>query len=364
MHEDYYKVLGISKDASQEDIQKAYRTLARKLHPDLNPDDPDAKKKFQKMQEAYEVLGNPEKKQIYDQYGAYGEQYARENPFQYKSQGHPFGAGPFGAGGGSANWSGKGKAAGFNIDDILQMFGTRSGGGRPQGDSFDSSASQSANSAFQQYFDMGMNGEFNRTASSPNSSRKQRSGTDIQQTMSIPFTKAIEGGKASLLITRPNAKKPEEVTFSIPPGIESGKKIRLRELGNPSTAGGRPGDIIITIHVEQHPQFHRVGKNLYLTVPITLKEAVFGGKIDIPSPQGLITMTVPPNSNSGQKLRLKGFGVPMPSVAPGAKSQSDAGDLIAELIVSLPATWSEQDKELLKKMELKTPIEVRHHLHW
>lgn len=351
MHKDYYEVLGVSRDASEEDIQKAYRTLARKLHPDLNPDDPEAKKKFQKMQEAFDVLGDPEKKKVYDQYGAYGEQYARENPFQFKTQGFPFGAGA------STNRSGQGKPAGFNIDDILEMFGGRSGGQSGAGGHYDHSPN-----SFQQFFNMGMDGDFGRASSSTDSARRQRPGTDIHHSLSIPFAKSIQGGKMSFAITRPNSKKPEEVTFSIPPGIESGKRMRLRGLGNPGSSGGPSGDIIITIHVEPHPQFRRIGKDLYLTVPVTLKEAVFGAKIDVPSPRGTVTVTVPPNSSTGQKLRVKGCGVLMPAVSENSKPS--AGDLIVELTVSLPNTWSEHDKKLLQKLEMKDQFNVRHHLHW
>ena len=355
MSEDFYSVLGVQKNASQDEIQKAYRTLARKYHPDMNPDDPSAKKKFQKLQEAFDTVGDPEKRKSYDQFG---------NAFSGHGQ-SPFGAG--GApGGGNTNWSSQ-QGGNFDMDDILRMFGA--GGGRPGmgGDS---------THPFQQFFNMGM-GEadprVNPGSGFAGHNRRKRTesgtkGTDIQHTISISFSKAIKGHKASISLRRPNEPKPETVSFTIPAGVDDGKKIRLRELGNPSQNGGKPGDIIITVRVEPHPQFTRKGRNLMLTVPITLQEAVFGSKIDVPSPRGMVSLTVPPGSTSGMKLRAKGCGVPIPPILGDEtfpqSSSLDAGDLIAELSIVLPRNWSEEDKALIKQLKTRDMIGVRHHLKW
>ena len=363
MSEDYYSVLGVQKNASQDEIQKAYRSLARKYHPDMNPDDPGAKKKFQKLQEAFETIGDPEKRKSYDQFGS---------AFSGRGQ-NPFGAGnPFGSGtgqGNQANW-GPHPGGNFDMDDILRMFGA--GGGQPGR----GGTGGGSEHPFQQFFNMGM-GEadprVNPGAGFTGHNRRKRTessfkGADIHHTITIPFAKAIMGYKASISLRKPNESKPETVSFTIPAGVEDGKKIRLRELGNPSPDGGKPGDIIITVRVEPHPQFQRKGRNLILTVPITLQEAVFGGKIDIPSPRGMVSLTVPPGSTSGMKLRAKGCGVPVPPT-PGddafpQASSPDAGDLIAELSVVLPRNWSEEDKALINQLKTRDMIGVRHHLKW
>ena len=290
MSDDYYSVLNVPKTATKEEIQKSYRTLARKFHPDVNPDDPDAKKKFQKLQEAFDVLGNDEKRKMYDQLGsaAYSAQSSHGNPFHWDpQQGFPF------------SGQGSGRHTNFNIDDILEMFNAQHPGSAGR--------SGAAGGPFQQFFDMGMGAAGSasrpergrrRSTGTSTSSREKAPGSDILQSITIPFAQSVTGGKASISIQRSKSSKPETISFAIPAGVENGKKIRLRGLGNPSDVGGRPGNLIIQVQVEPHPHFQRVGRNLTLTVPITLKEAVFGAKIDIPSPKGQVSLSIPPGSTS------------------------------------------------------------------
>ena len=370
MSEDYYSVLNVPKLATKEDIQKSYRSLARKFHPDVNPDDPDAKKKFQRLQEAFDVLGNDEKRKMYDQFGSAstgqgmpgGGAGPQGKPFYWNpQQGSPF------PGNGRGSKTGN-EGSGFNIDDILEMFSSH----QPQ--SGFTGRSGTAGGPFQQFFDMGMGGagsvprpEKGRRRSTGTSSQEGATGSDILQSITVPFVQSVTGGKASISIQRSKSSKSETISFVIPAGVEDGKKIRLRGLGNPSASGGRSGNLIIQIQVEPHPYFQRVGRNLILTVPITLKEAVFGAKIDIPSPKGQVSLSIPPGSTSGMKLRAKGCGVPVSSVSEDTSSPhnvSDAGDLIAELKIVLPRNWSEQDLELLQKLEAKEQIGVRHQLRW
>jgi len=310
--DEYYQTLGISTTASREEIQKAYRQLARKYHPDLNQNDPKrAKEQFQKVQEAFDVLGNPEKRKVYDQFGV--------SPDQMGSGG---GQGPFqwSFGGGSP-----GRKANFqfdNLDDILQMFGGGGGGG------FGGMPPE----------------EF------INAGRRPSRGRDIEQSLSIPFVLSITGGKADVLLAGG-----QTVSVAIPPGIVGGKKIRLPGLGEAGSGRGA-GNLFLTIHVDEHPCFSRRGNNLYVDVPISLKEAVFGAKIDIPTPKGNVTLTIPPGASSGTKLRVKQCGVALPT--------GGAGDLFATLLVVLPKKWSEADKALLEKLRTELAEPVRQKLRW
>lgn len=342
MSEDYYKILGVSKTATQDDLQKAYRDLARKYHPDMNPDDTAAAtKKFQELQKAYDVLKDPEKRKMYDQfgsdfeqyggrgnpYGAAGNPFGEGGPFQRGAQGgaHPFGQeGPFGSFGGGQ---------GINLNDILGMFGA-GGGTNP--------------------FAETTRGTGRRRKSGP------VRGTDLNTTVNIPFKTAIQGGKLSLNFDRGTGKM-ESMDVTIPAGIENGKKIRLRGLGNSGVNGGTPGDLILTAQVDDHPYFTRQGKTLYVKVPVTLKEAALGAKIDVPTPKGLVAVTVPPGSSTGTKLRLKGYGVPG-SASDGSSKSS--GDLIVELQVVLPKIWSKEDQELLARIDSNLSPLPRRNLHF
>lgn len=327
MSEDYYKILEVSKAATQDEIQKAYRKLARKHHPDLNQEDPKgAKAKFQKVQEAYDILGNPEKRKIYDQFGVSPDQMGSgggQGPHQWS----------FGAGGGGGPFRGGGGGS-FNLDDILKMFGGGGGGGASAGHASD-------------FFGMGGMGGM---------PRRPIAGSDLLRTLSIPLTMSVQGGSVDMKIRRANGKM-ETVGVKIPPGISEGKKIRLAGLGNPGQDGGKPGNLLITIHVEEHPFFSRKDSNLYVKVPVTLKEAVFGAKIDVPTPKGKVTVTVPAGSGSGTKLRIRGCGVQK-------KGDASPGDLYAELYVALPKKWNAEDRALLEKLSTESAKPVREDLKW
>ena len=326
MAEDYYKVLGVAKTASQEEIQKAYRTLARKYHPDMNPDDQEgAKKKFQRLQEAFDTLKDPEKRKQYDQFGSDYERYAGAQGGYGGARG---GANPFGGGfhpqGGGFDWSGAGGGSGFNFEDIMGMFGA--GRGR---------SSQDAESAGP--FG-GFGGSRQRRRSGPTP------GENITSPIEIPLRTAVLGGTVSFSMQMPNGKK-ENVDVKIPAGIGDGKKIRLKGLGGQSPDGGPAGDLLLEVKAAAHPYFTRDGKNLYVKVPITLKEAALGGKVDVPTPGGVVSVSIPAGSTTGTKLRLKERGVK------SAGKESAPGDLFVEFSVALPKKWSASDIELLKRLE-------------
>jgi molecular chaperone DnaJ/curved DNA-binding protein len=324
--DDYYKILGVSRDASQADIQKAHRKLARKYHPDLNPDDKTAKSKFQEVQRAFEVLNDPSKRELYDRYGS-----------SFESMGAGAGGGP--RGGGRTTW-GAGPEGGEEVD-FSQFFGERFGGDSP-GNFAD---------IFTQFRRAGGRG---RRGAAQEAAR----GSDVTAEFEIPFTIAVLGGERQISLQRPDDTV-ETLNVKIPPGVDEGKKIRLRGKGEPQP-GGTPGDIILTIHVTPHPWFTRKGNDLEVRVPITLAEGALGGKVDVPTPRGTISLRVPANSSSGKKLRVKGHGV--------TPKNGEPGDLYATLEIVLPAELDAESVELVKKLDEHiqgtTPQQPRRDLRW
>ena len=304
MATDYYEVLGVSRSANSDEIQKAYRKLARKYHPDLHEDKELAKEKFQQIQHAYDVLSDEEKRRMYDQLGPDFEQMGGGKS--------PFGGGnPFGNGGGgpqidiSQLFGGGGGGAGF--EQIFKQFG---GGGGPMG------------------------GGAPRSQATP-----PKANLDIDQSITIPFATAVLGGQHQVSFQRSTGKV-ETINVKIPVGIQDGKKIRLRGQGR-SGPRGEKGDLLIKVNVASHPSFRRKDNNLLLQIPITLSEAILGAKIDVPTPHGTITITVPPGSTSGKPLRLKGMGV-----KPAGKTP---GDLMVELEVAMPSDLNDEQQQALEE---------------
>lgn len=304
MADDYYATLGVSRSASSEEIQKAYRRLARKYHPDLADDKEAAKQKFQKVQHAYDVLSDPQKRQLYDQYGP---EFAQgRNPFQ---------------GGQMPNGM-----------DLEQMFGGRQ---MPPG-GFEEILKQVFGGAATGGFSGGFPGGGGRQA---HPGRPEK-GDDVEQRITIPFATAVLGGKHQLSLQRSSGKV-ENITVSIPAGIADGKKIRLRGQGRSSRSGGPRGDMFVKISIAPHPIYRRQGDNLIVELPISIFEAVHGAKIDLPTPHGEVTVTVPPNSSSGRRLRLKGMGI--------HKAEGKSSDLLVELKLVVPQNLDEHQLKLLQE---------------
>ena len=330
MDKDYYNILGVSRSASQADIQKAYRELARKYHPDMNPDDKTAKSKFHEVQTAFDVLNNPEKREMYDRYGS---------SFETSGGGDPRGAHPWSWSPGAGGMPPGGGPAGFNFEDIdlSQFVGERFGQESPGG--------------VGDFF-----GQFRRAAGKY---RKQPStpqkGNDLRQELQIPFNTAINGGEVQITVQHPKGKT-ENLAVKIPAGIEDGKNIRIREHGQPATRGGKPGNIILTIRVQPHPAFHRRGNQLHVRVPVTLGEAAAGAKIDLPTPHGVVSLRVPAGTSSGTKLRVKGHGVKPKNGTPG--------DLLAEIVIVLPKTLTDDDKKTIQEIDQHYSQNPRADLRW
>ena len=301
MAEDYYKTLEVSRTASPEEIQKAYRRLARKYHPDLHEDEKEkekAKQRFQQVQAAYDVLSEPEKREMYDRYG--------EN-YQQVPQGSPFGGGA-GPGGMEIDFSqifgGAGGGGGGAFEQIFRQFGGAPGAGG-------GAQRRRGPQPFQEPLDL-----------------------DLEEEITVPFSVAVGGGEHRLTITR--GGKAETLSIKIPKGIEPGKKIRLRRQGQIGP-GGQQGDLLVTVKIAPHPSFTRVGNQLQVKLPITIQEALLGTKVDVPTPHGTITVTVPAGSSSGRVLRLKGMGV----------HDDTKGDLLAEIEIVVPEQLSSEDRASL-----------------
>lgn len=317
MEEDYYKVLGVKRDASQADIQRAYRELARKYHPDMNPDDTTAKERFQRVQQAYDVLGNAEKREMYDRYGS-----------SFQSAGGGPGGGP-GGGGYTYHWGGPGGGGAEDID-FSQIFGDR--------------GSEGFADIFRQF--TGGRGQRRRRRATP--------GADLQHEIEVPLQTAVKGGEAAVTVQRPGGKV-ETISVKIPAGIEDGKKIRLRGQGEASATGGKPGDILIRVKVAPHPYFTRRGNDLEVIIPVTLAEAALGAKIDVPTPSGAITLTIPPCTSGGRRLRIKGHGV---------AGKGKQGDLYAVIRIVLPDELDEQSREEIREIDARHPSHPRADLRW
>jgi curved DNA-binding protein len=300
MAEDYYATLGVPRTASAEDIRKAYRELARKYHPDLHPDDDAAKDKFKQVQNAFDVLNDPSKREMYDRYGSSFEGVGGGGP-----QGG-WGGGPFG-GGGSGGFPG-------GEIDLESLFGGAGG--------------------FEQVFGRSAGGRTTR-------SRRRAAaaaGQDIEARIEIPFRLAIDGGKTDLRVDR--GGKTETLTVTVPQGVPDGARMRLRGQGLPGSGGGPAGDLLLAVDVEAHPLFRRSGDTLEITLPVSLSEAIAGAKVDVPTPWGTIALRIPPRTSGGRKLRAAGMGV---RHANGAK-----GDLIAEVQIVLPEAADAEAARLLE----------------
>jgi DnaJ-class molecular chaperone len=270
---DPYTVLGVKREASQDDIQKAYRRLAKRLHPDLNPGNKKAEEQFKEVTAAYDLLGDAEKRARFDR----GEIDAsgQERPAQryYRD---------FAEGGGHAYSSDAGFADFAGAEDIIsEIFGRQ---GR---------------------------------------SNVRRRGADVQYRLQLGFLDAINGGKQQ--ITLPDGSS---LDVTIPPGTRDGQVLRLRGRGRPGVNGSPAGDALIEVEIRPHPVFKRKGDDIHLELPLPLADAVLGGKISVPTPAGPVTMTVPKWSNTGTMLRLKGKGVP--------RADKTRGDEYVALKVMLP----------------------------
>ncbi len=290
---DYYAILGVQRTASADEIRKAYRSLARKYHPDVSTE-ADAEDRFNEAQQAYEVLSDEEKRRAYDQFGEAG----------------------VGAGGGAGGWSGYGGGGGGGVDpdrfqDIFeQMFG--GGGPSPGGNPFGGGGAP-----------------------------RPRRGGDVTSSMTVTFLTAAQGGVEEI---RPDGSA---VEVRIPAGIDDGGKLRLRGRGQPGLHGGEAGDLIVTVHVGAHPVLRRDGLDLIVDVPITLAEAGLGTVVRVPLLKGSIELKIPPCTSSGKRLRVPGKGI--------EDDRNRTGDFYAQVQVVSPDELGDAARSLLQQLADELP---------
>ena len=317
--QDLYSVLGVSRDADADAIKKAYRVLALKFHPDRNPGDKKAEESFKSVNHANEVLSDPKKRKLYDDFGEMG---LREgfNPDAYRQwQSAGGGGGPHGGnGGGFEDIFGGGGGAGAHVD-FSELFGQYFQGGRGSGGS---------------PFSAGSRGRAVR-------------GRDLESEVTIDLPLAVRGGEVSLSI------RGESVRVRIPSGAKEGTRLRIAGKGMPSP-GGQPGDLVLLVKVESHPWFWIEEDDLHVRLPVALVEAWRGTKITIPTPQGEVTLRVPPHTTHGAKLRLRGKGIP-------GSAKREASDLMVHIeIAALPDTPATE--EAIKALEAVQPTAPRDEL--
>lgn len=308
MAKDYYKVLGVAKSASAQEIKSTFKKLARKYHPDLNPNDKAAEEKFKAVSEAYEVLSDDKKRRQYDQFGSYD-----------------FG----GAGPQNPYAEGFWQSTGFAQADLEDIFGEIFGFGGPK-----------RGRRSRGRTDFGFGG-------APFGSQRGRDGSDIQWTLPVSFLEAAVGCEKQILLN--DGKK---VVVKIPAGVSQGSKIRLPGKGNPGVGGGKPGDLIIETLVGDHPFFRRAGDDIHLDVDLSLSEALLGTKIAIPTVHGPVDLKIPKGSQGGHMLRLKDKGITnLKTHVPGHQ--------YVHLNIKLPQDLSDVEVRLITDIVEKHPVAVR-----
>jgi DnaJ-class molecular chaperone len=314
---DYYSILGVKKTATAEEIKKAYRKLARKHHPDVNPGNSKAEEKFKAASEAHDVLSDPDKRKIYDEFGEEGLRagFDPEQARQYSQWQRYAGAGgPRGGGGYFRDFSFDGESVKYSgVEGFLRdLFGGATGGG---------------------------GGPFSRAGGGP------VKGEDSETTLQIDFLTAVRGGSARITLDRigsSGGSVKETIDVKVPEGVDDGSRIRLAGKGGPGMEGGPPGDLYIKFKVTPHPIFKRDGDSLRVEIPVTVLEAMKGAEISAPTITGSVTLRVPAGTRSGQALRLKGKG------APNMKTKVP-GDMFVTIRVQVPST---QDPEAIEAAEV------------
>jgi molecular chaperone DnaJ len=397
---DYYGILGVKKTASAEEIRKAFRKLARKYHPDVNPGDKKAEEKFKEMSEANDILSDPKKRKIYDQLGFYSDNIDPAAAEAAAHGGYGFRGGP-----GRGSQQRSGGPVGFEGFDFSDFAGgaQRSGTGQRA-----SAGGASSWGGFRDIFSGMFHGDHPETGPQP--------GSDLEYQVNVDFWTAIRGGSLKLQITRQavcpschgatakggetvcpecdgtgqvtqmggrmkfniqcprcggtgqvqqtcatcqgqgTVARTETAEFRIKPGTRDGQRIRLAGKGNAGTHGGPPGDLYLIVRAGSHPVFTRTVDDIHVTVPVTVAEAALGAKIEVPTIDGRTQLKIPPGTQTGQRLRLREKGVPSASI------EGKRGDQIVEVQIAVPKVQDERSKEILRELARLNPEDPRKQL--
>jgi DnaJ-class molecular chaperone len=305
---DPYRVLGVARSASEAEIKQAYRRLARRYHPDVNRNSKASEDRFKEIQEAYELLSDKQRREYYD---TYGHDSAHQDFHSYGHAGEHFGSRAGGPGG-------------FRV-----KFGGFPGGGGNRG-------------VFEDLF-----ADFFQSRSQHGGANYgMRTGSDLEHGVTIGFVEAYEGVALAVRVLD------RKITVHVPAGVDTGSKVRVSGQGAPGLRGGAAGDLFLTITVKPHPLLRREEQNLYITVPVTIGEAVRGARIEIPGPKGKLALKMPPGTQSGTVFRFKGMGFP-------ALKGDKAGDFFATVHIAVPEEIDEASHALLEEFEQRNPANPR-----
>lgn len=315
---DLYATLGVDRGADSETIRKSYRKLARKYHPDVNPGDTAAEEHFKEISQAYSVLSDAEKRRNYDEFG----EISLESGFDPEA-----------------------------VRRARESFGAHFGGGAPRASAYGA-----------EEFHFGdLDDLFGRVFSRREGRARARPpvrGVDLQTTIELEFLDAARGGERQLSFTRPSKggrPKRERLTVRIPPGVADGGRIRLAGKGGESPGGGPPGDLHLTVRVRPHLFFRREGRDLHVTLPISVSEATLGAKIEVPTLEGRATVTIPEGTDGGRKLRLRGKGIADPKGGP-------TGDLIVTVQIRVPRGLDAEARAKFEELAKMDPPDLRKEL--
>ncbi|MCH9003069.1 MAG: DnaJ domain-containing protein [Planctomycetes bacterium] len=309
--QDYYDVLGVKKNASTDEIKRAYRRLAKKYHPDRNPGDPHAEAKFKEVQEASSVLNDPEKRALFDRHGRAGVGNWNTSTNGQKVY----------------EWGGGSTIKEEELEELFAAFGGRGG--------------QSS------FFD-GIFGRHQTRRPKP----RPRRGADEEHNITLTFEQAVAGCTVTVSLRDKRTGRTEKLDVKIPPGVSNGQKIRLKGKAQPGSGGGAPGDRLIVVSISPHRFFRRVDDDIYLDVPLSITEATLGTKVEVPSLTGIATVTIPAGTPSGTRLRLRGKGV------------AGRGDQYVVVQIVPPKTMTDEQQDCVQRLRELGEVNPREDIDW
>lgn len=374
---DYYQILGVKKDAKSDEIKKSYRRLARKFHPDVNPNDKAAEEKFKEVQEAYDVLSDDKKRKVFDRFGYYNDNLDPDAPFASGAASSP---GGFGFSGFTWDTGSAGHGTGSSFRDIFSdLFGGGESRAHPEPPRAVPKRGRDIEIPLALSFEESFNGlttniTVNRSeqcsrchgagdtggpvvqcSTCKGTGQTQRTGGRLQFSQPCPDCGGTGRRRTPCSLCNGNGVTPktEQVKIRIPAGVDTGSRVRIPKKGHGGRLGAEPGDLFIITNVGRHSFLSRKGDNIYVTVPISVAEAALGARIEVPTVEGRAQLRIPPGTESGQKFRLRDRGFP------SLRNPKLRGDQFVEVKIALPRVISEETKELLRQFEKLNPENPR-----